>query len=382
MSLSAVDQSVWGTVEGQATAVASKSSQFKAEAEDAKNKFLATKEIGEHLVSNVEGRSRWLDLLYVINHSLPDTDAKGNKLGLREQLHITNIDCQQVDDLSKWFTVMTHTWYEPPMAEDGQVVGDAKGAAAGAAPAAAPPAPAAGPAMPGAARSTRRARGRRGSGGRWRTAGTRRSPDAWRPWGTRCSRGARAPGCARRTSGRTHAHGRRGAPMGAAPGPGAAPASGEAGPTGPGFVIQLKGKHYHNDPQAKTPEEKIQGAEYVKTTLVQNLLSRKFKLPTGKGQETVEVTAKQLGITCPVIVMTADSKLENESVEDSDARHAADAVRAKAGTGTGSEPIVLKRFRFTVQFVWRPVPPSQWQVGQKKGDKSAPPGGAATAATF
>ncbi len=66
---------------------------------------MGVKKIGDSLVSNIEGRVSWLELLKAINESLPQDDPNKvpDKIWDRNEVHITNLECQQVDDLAKWF---------------------------------------------------------------------------------------------------------------------------------------------------------------------------------------------------------------------------------------------------------------------------------------
>jgi type IV pilus assembly protein PilM len=406
LATSGVDQG-WQGAENAATTVQSRSTQLKADAETAKNNFLDIKHIGEHLVSNVEGRPRWLDLLYVINHSLPEPEVKDDRARFREQLHIINIDCQQVEDVGKWYAGLKNTkmWYEPPMTEESlraalegtaaspaaalaatpAVGGPAPGvagapAAPGAPAAAAPTAPGAarGPAVPGAPAPAPAAPG----------AAAMPTPPAGpgaAPMGAPAVPGATlppgAPAAPPAMAGMPGAPAPAGVP--AAPGAAGAPAAGtEDSPTGPGFIIQIKGKHYHNDPEAKTAADKVQGAEYVKATLIRNLLLNKFKMPTGKGKATDEFTAKEMGIVCPVIVMTPDSKLEDETFENQNPLTTDRGVDAngRPKPASSEDAVTLKRFKFTVHFVWRPVPVDQRHPATKDGKNAAPGTAAAPAA--
>ena len=54
-----------------------------------------------------------------------------------------------------------------------------------------------------------------------------------------------------------------------------------AGPKGPGWIVKLEGCHYHNDMQNAGSNF---GAQYVRNTLIENLLNAKVKLPSEKAQ--------------------------------------------------------------------------------------------------
>ena len=211
------------------------------------------------LVGNVEGRVRWLELLKAVNECLPPYDkAEGWDVDIKQRsdLHITNIECQYVEDTATWFKGVK-SWYQPPPAAGNAAPGeaaaaDAGGAAAGAAPAgppAAPPPP--GQAVP--------------------------------------------PPAAGQTAGAG----------GATPAPGAA--TEVAGPKGAGWIVRLGGHHYHNE------DQKNYGAQYVIRTLIAKLQSGKVKLPAGPGGGVEEVTLEELGVTYPVLV-TQETKIDSEDV--------------------------------------------------------------------
>lgn len=116
IQFSSVKETTWKTAENAAKTVASRSTNLKSQSEEALKKFNETKVIGEHLVSNVEGRTRWLELLNAINGCLPKDDPKtaGKEIPIeqRNQVQVTNIDSQQVDDVAKWFAGVKQ-YYNP-----------------------------------------------------------------------------------------------------------------------------------------------------------------------------------------------------------------------------------------------------------------------------
>ena len=194
MAMNSVEASSWKSATEQADSLIKQSSGLKADASTAESSFKSTDQIGQHLVGNVEGRIRWLELMRAINQCLPPhkiqnaktpepkadkpkteataqaaPDASGVKITDREELHLKNLECQYCDDVGTWFTLVKPDYKGPDVA-----------APAGAAPA--DPAAAA---------------------------------------------GATAPP----------------APTGEQPGEQAGP----TGPKGPGWIVKLEGYHYHND---------------------------------------------------------------------------------------------------------------------------------------
>jgi len=110
----------WVAAQGQASALKTKVKGFADNDTEARAKFTETDLTGQHLVQNVEGRIRWLELLKAIDACLPrgedpkPADAKESKekevalaedIMRRRELHITNIDSQEVDDIAQWQTV-------------------------------------------------------------------------------------------------------------------------------------------------------------------------------------------------------------------------------------------------------------------------------------
>ncbi len=76
------------------------------------------------------------------------------------------------------------------------------------------------------------------------------------------------------------------------------------GPSGPGWVIELKGYHYFNANRAE------EGGTHVRKTLLKNLEDGFVMLPGGPGQPLVRFTMKELGIQYPTLVK--DSPLNRD----------------------------------------------------------------------
>ncbi len=116
MALGTVDgeDSGWGNAEREATRVGGLARGFRQDAEQAKAEFNEIKGIGEHLQGNVENRIIWAEFLRAVNACLP-SDPEGQQpkeLILRNQVHITNLEAQKVEDLGEWFAAVKQ-WYEP-----------------------------------------------------------------------------------------------------------------------------------------------------------------------------------------------------------------------------------------------------------------------------
>jgi type IV pilus assembly protein PilM len=119
LGMGSVDVSRWKTAETEAGQVVSQAGRFKSEADQAVTDFQNIDKIGHNLIGNVEGRVRWLELLKAIDACLPadppkdaaDADKKDGKnvspaerISNSKELHITNLDCQQTDDVSVWYS--------------------------------------------------------------------------------------------------------------------------------------------------------------------------------------------------------------------------------------------------------------------------------------
>jgi type IV pilus assembly protein PilM len=146
--------------------------------------------------------------------------------------------------------------------------------------------------------------------------------------------------------------------------------------TGPGFVIQLTGYHYHNADQTN------QTRKFVIDTLVKALEDGTVKLPDGYDEEAkkltgelVDVSFKDMGISRPWLV--AGKPLKPEYIDPdadlmgeggmSSGMPAGFNIAPAAGApvagaeGAAAEPTVpvtrafeVKRYDFVVQFCWQP----------------------------
>jgi type IV pilus assembly protein PilM len=158
---------------------------------------------------------------------------------------------------------------------------------------------------------------------------------------------------------------------GATPAP---PAAGEAappaappavtGPTGPGWVVEMSGYHYHNEDHHK-PEE---SAQFVRSTIVKGLLGEGKKVAVAAGPLAGQlVSPSDIGLGFPVIV--ASSPVRPIRIPQAGADAAAPAAPATPDEDSEKIPdLVLRRFDFTLQFCWQPTSP-----GAPKPPPAAPP---------
>jgi type IV pilus assembly protein PilM len=281
-----------------ADAAANNASSLKGEYDTQKAKFKQINDVGESLVSNVDGRLLWLEMLSALSQCLP-SDPPGKRppaIGEREEIHITGLECEWFPELGTWYSGGVGARIEEAKkaeqmptdaaaAQPGATPPGADGAAAPVDPAAPPADPAAAPADPALA-------------------------------------GADATG---------------------------APAT---GPSGPGWVIQLRGHHYHNEQGTRI------GAIFLRDTLVKNLREMKVKLADPEGK-VIEIPIAELGISSPVILTDA-GVAKSDTVYD---------------PSTDSK-VPVKVWDFELQFAWKPTPHSK---RVEKAQQPAQPDGTLTA---
>lgn len=122
LAMGTVDTSTWQTAESTATQLVKRASNFKSQTDQAVTDFQGTDKIGQNLVGNVEGRIRWLELLKAVNSCLPadpskkseDADEENEKssvpladrISQKKELHVTSLECQQIDDVSTWYAAV------------------------------------------------------------------------------------------------------------------------------------------------------------------------------------------------------------------------------------------------------------------------------------
>lgn len=189
----------------------------------------------------------------------------------------------------------------------------------------------------------------------------------------------------------------------AQPSPAGAPAAGDSaepaaattggGPVGGGWVCVLTGYHYHNRRTAVTSPgaQFVQGAQYVRDTLIKNLEQGKVLLPRGDEGGEELVSMKELGIGYPIL--PNPGQIVDDFIPNPKAKPASqlggpgsDAMMTEeydpGGSGFGSSPggmrnpyaargsaggeadgeeamIHLRRFDFQVEFCWQHKLPTE-----------------------
>jgi type IV pilus assembly protein PilM len=137
------------------------------------------------------------------------------------------------------------------------------------------------------------------------------------------------------------------------------------GPSGPGWVITVKGHHFHN----LREDDPHTSAEFVRETLVKNLQTHPVELPGSKQNvkkgETAPLkpwTPAQMGIGYALLSKPGTNvKVE---LEDPNAALEPEAVVVRGGEAgrkeaTRRKGIEAERFDFEVQFCWQLKPPTE-----------------------
>lgn len=166
--------------------------------------------------------------------------------------------------------------------------------------------------------------------------------------------------------------------------------AGIVGPTGPGWVIQLSGLHFHN---SSREVEGGWGPQYVYNTLIKNLKEKKIVLPIeppqeGKAMETAVFTMKELGIQYPTLVYQSaidlGFKVGNPNYINlagstgegfgEERGFESPSIPPTGGAGATDDPDAPEvpdsyrapRFEFVVQFAWVEQPLTQRLETRKK----------------
>ena len=125
------------------------------------------------------------------------------------------------------------------------------------------------------------------------------------------------------------------------------------GPSGPGWVIQIAGHHFHNE-DSHGPQ---QDEQFLRSTLIRNLDGRGIEVPVAAGPlvaaaggKPVLTPIKSLGIDYPVIVSSPPVK----RVQVSRAESTPGGANPPPDAAAAGDTIDLKRYDFVVQFCWKP----------------------------
>ena len=141
------------------------------------------------------------------------------------------------------------------------------------------------------------------------------------------------------------------------------------GPTGPGWVIEIRGYHFHNK------DRRNEGPQYVRNTLVRNLREGDVELPDGPDGQYVKVSMEELGIKFPILVPTGRID-KNYQVMNPDfdpvkyklAKEESEKKKEEMPSDLPPPTIVIPRCAFLVQFCWQETPLSK-RLEEKKIEK-------------
>ncbi len=270
------------------------SAGYKSESSTLHTAFETIQQTGQNLVSNVEGRLRWLELMKAIDAALPrdqrPLEERKDTLedfSNRNELHISSIDVQHFANVQSEYISLVHQQYLDSRGLQSDADSDA-------------------------------------------------DSDAEEDGGFD---GGFDDGIEEDSA-----------------------EGGAAGLSGPGWVIELTGHHYHN------LEKRNDTARFVNNTLVKTLEEGFVELPDGDQGEMVKVSFADLGISHPWRAW--GDKLRDEIIDpeaELGNRRARARPEARIGPGTGideaeeeeSKLITLRRYDFIVQFCWHPKTKSE-----------------------
>jgi type IV pilus assembly protein PilM len=223
------------------------------------NKISLLKVIGAEVAGNADRRLLWLELLRAINAALPRDEALIGKpyppaneypYQYRKDVHVEKVDSRYYDDLATWFDEQHKRQYEDDRLGRLTLLGSAA--------ADAPKAPVS-------------------SGG---------VPDAAAPADAAPADAAAAADTGAPTDGSAEGA--------AAPG---------TGPTGPGWVVELKCYHYYRDDRLKLQDlPNWEKQNYVRRTIIDLIENGSIVLPVDKTGAMTTFSFKELGIGFPMMI--------------------------------------------------------------------------------
>ncbi|HVU88393.1 MAG TPA: type IV pilus assembly protein PilM [Pirellulales bacterium] len=155
------------------------------------------------------------------------------------------------------------------------------------------------------------------------------------------------------------------------------------GPSGPGWIISLRGYHFHNDRvHLETSKE-----HYVRQTIIRNLKSGKLTIPE---EDRVpdgpsEIDLKKIGLLFPVVVPASGARTY-EVFWENKIEGADDGPNVEGAAGQAKQ-IPAPRFDFFVELCWldeppqeEPPPPAEEGAAPVEPADAAPPPAVATPA--
>jgi type IV pilus assembly protein PilM len=308
--LSTVDAKQFDTAERKAGSVAQTSTDIKSKVDAEKTRFTETLRRGQALVGNIEGRYLWLEMLKVVNACLPvDKPPAANPTASGEPVYRLIEDRDELHIAS-----LECVWVENVRNWYNKV---------------------------------------------YKPASAGRSVDL-------------KGGSARADEYGGTAGGAEGGSQEQPAGGGEEQADAKDAPDGPGFIITVKGRHYHNYTEAG----KLQLAQYVKDKFIRGLQDPKVKieLPVREGNPT-KFTPKELGLRFPVLVNPGQVRVEtveNPNVEGAGARPGVPAKPVvESAAGRAPKTVEVRVFDFMVQMIWQPTPVTKRLENRQKAEQAS-----------
>jgi type IV pilus assembly protein PilM len=374
----AVDGVTWATAIAQAKQADAHSKELLNKDQEKMAVLEVLRKIGQEVVGSSDRRLLWLELLKAINKALPPMqegllpqmptpDVKTLPFEKRKDLKIEYIETEFFPDLSVWFTDTVKEKYLQLNPELAKKPADGAAPVEGAAPVdSSVPADgsAAGPAMPAGSPDAAAGYMPGGMGGMMGDSSVETAPQA-------DLSGVQVQG-----------------------------------PTGPGWVIEIKGYHYYNDPKDRLNY----GPLHVRNTLLKQLKEGYIDLPLGPGQPMYRFSMKDLGIGYAILAYSPRPRpvmIENPNyVPPSNASGGAGVGETPMGFPMATAGAVLPggvadpnaktdpdnppafhviRYDFAVQFVWQEKPLNvrlqeirqREEAARKAAEEAAAGGGAA-----
>jgi type IV pilus assembly protein PilM len=302
--------------------------------------------IGKNLLSNIDGRLIWLEMLKATDAALPHDERPSDErketaedVAQRSELHIESMECEHFTDLAPWWSGVSK-WY----------VATSQGEKAPATPVEGEPAD--GPAA--------------ADGTLTDSAAADTTPDSEAFASTEPDAG--------------------GMDMGASDATDQAADAAAGGPSGEGWVIELRGYHFHNTLAGdKEGDRSNEGEQFIINTFFKNLETGTVKLPDGPQGDLVDVLIKDLGISHPVVVTKEpliNVQYWPEATEgDESGSGPSRPIMRQEGTvtpgriGNAAEPALpkpwkLRKYNFIIQFCWKETPRGERLKKSQEGSEA------------
>lgn len=175
------------------------------------------------------------------------------------------------------------------------------------------------------------------------------------------------------------------------------------GPTGEGWVIQLRGYHYYNSPDNRG----LEGSQHIRKYMTTNFMDGKVKLPIGNDENgnpiLEEFTFEEMGLSFPLLLDDREAEMTTIDNPLWDPEMAVMMGESGVGGGFGGpnfggvganraagpqdedgEPILPKiqvpKLDFVYQVIWQPVPISERVAAKEEARKAAEEAAAQAAA--